>query len=214
MYKTFALLIWPALYLLYSRVAISDEPSTQQKLVINMVSATNCYSTVALGSLFYLTGNPIFYQTSFLVNGSYFIWDTYRIILNNYTGEFVYICHHIVALFFFNAMNQRTPNIVYKSYYLAEVSNIFMYIIYYKLKTKNPESKNTLNTLNNLLLIQLIWYGFLRIPVALYVLLYKKNQFTNFLYYSMCMTFIMGINWWSGQLKGYNKSRKRYLGYK
>tara|TARA_B110000208_G_scaffold189743_1_gene251965 strand:+ start:895 stop:1539 length:645 start_codon:yes stop_codon:yes gene_type:complete len=211
MYKTLSLLIWPALYLLYSRVIISDNSETQKKLVINIVSATNCYSTVALGSLYYLTENPIFYQTSLLVNGSYFIWDTYRIILNNFQKEALYICHHIVAMCFFNSMDPDYSDIMYTSYYLAEVSNIFMYIIYHFLKTKNLDSKNTLASFNNLLLIQLIWYGFFRIPIASYILLYKKEYFTNIIYYSSCVTFLMGVKWWSGQLKGYQKSSKKYL---
>ena len=211
MYRTFALLLWPSLFLLYSCVIMSDKPETQKKLVTNAVSATNCYTTVTLGSMYYLSKNPIFYQASLLINGTYFIWDTYRIILNNIKSESLYICHHIVALFFFNSMNYNYPSIIYHSYYIAEVSNILMYIIYYFLKTQEIKDKNNLKILNNLLLTQLIWYGFFRIPIALYILYYKKDEFSNFLYYSSCVTFIMGIKWWSGQFKGYKKSHKKYI---
>ena len=95
MYKTLALLVWPSLYLIYSRFIMSDIQETQKKLVINTVSASNCYSTVALGTLYYLTNNPFFYKASFLINGSYFIWDTYRIILNNFQKETSLICSNL-----------------------------------------------------------------------------------------------------------------------
>ena len=155
MFYTLSILIWPLLYSTYSCIILSDKPATQKKLVTNSVSLTNCYSTVILGSLYYLTRNPVFYQTSYLVNGSYFIWDTYRIILSNVKSESIYVVHHIVALMLFNSMNYNCPGIEYQAYYLAEFSNIFMYIIYHFLKTKDQDDKNNLKILNKLLLIQL-----------------------------------------------------------
>ena len=211
MYQTLSLLLWPALYMTYSYINLSDNPKTQTKLVTNLISSTNCYSSVILGSMFYLTGNPSFYQTSFLVNSCYFVWDTYRIILMDSKAEYMYILHHAVGLLLFNSMNYYNSDYKYVAYYLAEVSNIFNFVIYHYLKTRDTNNKKQLNTLNTLSLLQIIWYGFFRIPVAMYILLYKRRHFSNLLYYPTWLIFIMGFSWWTGQLKSYRKNKIKYL---
>lgn len=211
MFKTLSLLIWPALYLGYSYLTFHSDSKTQKKLITNTVSATNCYTTFLLGSMYYLTNHSMFYEVSYLLNGSYFVWDTYRIMLTNFRNELPYVLHHVIGLTFFEYLDIEYASPVYKVYYLAEISNMLTYFIYHYIKTTDLTQKSNVGSLNTLLLCQTVWYGILRIPVALYFLKYKRDEFHDVIYYPCCLIFIMGAYWWVGQIKGLQTSRRKYL---
>ena len=210
MFRTLSLLIWPALYFGYSYLTFHSDSKTQKKLITNAVSATNCYTTILLGSLHYLTNASTYYELSYFINGSYFIWDTYRIMLTNFSNELPYILHHIIGLAFFDYLDVDYASPMYKVYYLAEVSNMLTYYIYYYMKTNDLTKKSTGGNLNTLLLCQIIWYGIIRIPVAFYFLKYKREDFNAVLYYPSWLIFIMGAYWWLGQIRGFRVSRDKY----
>ena len=81
MLNILSIIIWPILNRLYSFIPFHKDHKTQNKLVVNTVSMTNCYSSFLLGSFYYLTNSKSFYDFAISLSFAYFIWDTYRIIL-------------------------------------------------------------------------------------------------------------------------------------
>ena len=99
--------------------------------------------------------------------------------------KYSYLYHHLATMFYINS------NALYsmEGIWLAELSNIPSYIVYYLLKTKNPNVKLWKK-------IQFITYAFIRLPVlAYYVYLGYKNSGNMIPIYVMTPVYIMGLIW-------------------
>ena len=198
---------WPILNYLYGLINFSNEEETQKKLVINSVSLTNCYTTCILGSLYFLSDKDFFREFSISLSYAYFIWDTYRIILTQSTKENMYIGHHIVGLLLLNYA--KIDDYLFKSFYLAEISNTLMYPMYHLIKTRDQEKRENLRLTNNMQVIQLIIFGCIRIPVPLYYFWTKYKEMPNSVFYSSLGIYVMGVKWFVGQYNNYIKNKNK-----
>ena len=207
MFDIISTITWPILNYLYSFINFSDEPVTQEKIVINSVSLTNCYTTFILGSLYFLSDKNFLRETSISLSVAYFIWDTYRIILTKSKKESPYIVHHIAGLLLLNYA--KTDDYLFQSFYLAEVSNTLMYPMYHLIKTRDQEKRENLRLTNNMQVIQLIIFGCIRIPVPLYYSWTKYREMPNSVFYSSLGIYVMGLKWFVGQYKNYIKNKNK-----
>jgi len=207
MFDIISTITWPILNYLYSFINFSDEPVTQEKIVINSVSLTNCYTTFILGSLYFLSDKNFLRETSISLSVAYFIWDTYRIILTKSKKESPYIVHHIAGLLLLNYA--KTDDYLFQSFYLAEVSNTLMYPMYHLIKTRDQEKRENLRLTNNMQVIQLIIFGCIRIPVPLYYFWTKYREMPNSVFYSSLGIYVMGLKWFVGQYKNYIKNKNK-----
>ena len=205
MFDIISTITWPILNYLYSFINFSDEPVTQEKIVINSVSLTNCYTTFILGSLYFLSDKNFLRETSISLSVAYFIWDTYRIILTKSKKESPYIVHHIAGLLLLNYA--KTDDYLFQSFYLAEVSNTLMYPMYHLIKTRDQEKRENLRLTNNIQVIQLIMFGCIRIPIPLYYFWTKYHEMPNSVFYSSLGIYVMGLKWFVGQYKNYIKNK-------
>lgn len=99
--------------------------------------------------------------------------------------KYCYLYHHLATTFYINS------NALYsmEGIWLAELSNIPSYIVFYLLKTKNPNVKLWKK-------VQFITYAFIRLPVlAYYVYLGYKNSGYMIPVYVMTPVYIMGLIW-------------------
>lgn len=148
---------------------------------------------------------PKSYDTIFLISRSYYIFDTYNIIMLkylNYKDTLIYIVHHIFALYFLSF-----PNALISYYFvMIEVSNVSLLITYH-----------VIHTVQNVYIIKLfhifefLWYGFFRcvIPILTRKMIYHNSAIIpNHMYFLSFIFYIFGIVW---TIQLYGRIRILYL---
>ena len=159
-------------------------------------------------ALFHACGSSIF-ALSYLMSGDkntyyflkkfstgYFLYDTHH------TAKYLkqplssmYIYHHLATTYYIH----QNPEI-YKTgqiMFLAELSNIPSYFVYYYLKTNNYNSKNKLMLYKK---IQKLLYTIIRIPILglvgySYFNNSMKEKHSLIPYYTTLPVYILGIMW-------------------
>ena len=105
----------------------------EKKIARNYVSATHAYSCVLVNGLYLLTDSNNLYILSKNLTISYFLYDTSYILVfenvNLLNGCYLY--HHISTIYLLN--QPFLENILNKIIFLAELSNLPSYIVYYYL---------------------------------------------------------------------------------
>lgn len=142
----------------------------EKKIARNYVSATHAYSCVLVNGLYLLTNSNNLFILSKNITVSYFLYDTSYILvfenINLLNGCYIY--HHISTIYLL--YQPFLENILNKVIFLAEISNLPSYIVYYYLHV-DKKYKNDL-ILRQSLSIQKILYCTIRVPVLTYMLYY------------------------------------------
>jgi len=133
----------------------------------------------------------------FNVSTSYFIYDVLYIFYKQlWFLEFIYIIHHISAICIFHS-SIFDVDIKLHMFKLAELSNLFTYFIYHKLKT------NSISNLKLLKYIQFCWFSFIRIILFSYYYIYYFNIYKSLIFYALPL-YLFGIVCSLGQYQRLN----------
>lgn len=173
------------------------------KLGINFAASNHALTSSSL-SLLYLVLNKYFLFTydklGFLrfliqtISSSYFLYDIV-VTIENQKGVMrnAYLYHHLSSIYILHLNFNSFP--IAEALFLAELSNLPSYVVYY-LKKKEPIDKKKLSLWRN---IQNFLYGIIRIPLIggyggffLYNNFSKKNLIN---YLIVTPVYLMGLVW-------------------
>ena len=143
-------------------------------------------SGLTFGYLFLSPNNESLYYVLKKFSTGYFLYDMVFCLKNLKSPlKYVYLYHHMASMYFINS----NPLYWAEGIGAAEISNIPSYIVYYLLKTKNPNVKLMKK-------IQFITYSLIRLPVlGYYLYLSYKNSGYKMPIYAMMPVYIMGLIW-------------------
>jgi len=140
----------------------------------------------------------------------FFLFDLYDLCKNKKLNiaNSLYIYHHIVIVYYMSL----DPN---KYNWLGvlttgELSNLPNYYVYDEIQTKkNYDELNIVYDKENLMKwkrIQLIVYGFMRIPVATYLTYNEVKEYDKFInIIPVLPLYFLGMVWWFYMIKLFNK---------
>lgn len=143
-------------------------------------------SGLTFSYLFLSPKNESLYYVFKTFSTGYFLYDMGFCVKHmNGILKYCYLYHHLASMFYVNS----NPLYSAEGVGLAELSNIPSYIVYYLLKTKNPNVKLWKK-------IQFITYAFIRLPLlGYYLYLSYKNSGDKIPVYVMTPVYIMGLIW-------------------
>lgn len=210
MYYLIPFAIWPLVYLFSSKYLFNTESIKLTRNLIGFVDATVC-CVGAVG--YYVYDSKYAYEYSLLFPISYYIWDTYLIVIKDLAKEYMYVYHHLIALLMINELffaEQEFINFVYPILISAEFCNIPLYISYYVIKT-NPVIGDNENKLKNLTKIiyskgtQILLFILIRVIYYSYLFFYTLQDIPRNKYFKGAIStiYIMGIFWLFNQIKGF-----------
>jgi len=199
------LYIWPILSLLLDSFHYTKgdlEEDNKKKIVRNILSATHSIICTFSFLLAYYTQADILRYYAICFSSSYFIWDSYFIIVNKFKADYVFLIHHGITIYVLeyviDGYNKElmTLLIVY-----GELSNFPHYLVYHKLKRKNSTDLNIRYWRH----IQITWFVFFRwILYGQYITSLYTLFYDWILILSCYCLYFMGVYWGIGQLKGIN----------
>ena len=133
---------------------------TIDKIHNNIISATHSILSVISMSIYLYSQSINWLYISSVLSFSYFIWDTYYIIIQRSSDNYPYILHHVIALVMIqDQLLNYNRNFIIFLFCIAEFSNFPIYVIYHLKKIGYTHNMVYLQ------LCQLIWFGFFRIIV-------------------------------------------------
>tara|TARA_Y100001970_G_scaffold14162_1_gene16006 strand:+ start:5126 stop:5812 length:687 start_codon:yes stop_codon:yes gene_type:complete len=209
--------IWPVLYIILNNINKPDED-----IVKNLENFKHCYSITrsnnikvnrniisATHSIFCTLGCLIAYITESLIvldftaiySISYFVWDSYYIVVGGSREDTPYLFHHAVAVYTLKLIiDGYIRDYLLLFMIIGEMSNIPYYIVYHKIKTLYKD-KNNIKIWRH---IQIVWFILLRyIVFGYYAFTIHYIVINNYLLLGLFyMMYILGIYWGIGQLKG------------
>lgn len=203
-------MLWPILKTIfyYQPLLFLNEPIadgskehalvTLNKIHNNIISAIHsCLAFISTGMYLYSYSTEWLYISSIL-SFSYFIWDTYTIIIQKSYENYPYILHHVIALIIIqDQLLNYNRNLLITLFCIAEFSNFPIYAIYHFKKIGYTHNMLYLQ------LCQLLWFGFFRIFVFGF---YLNDCITlihhNLTLISLLIVYLLGLYWTFCQLKG------------
>lgn len=174
------------------------------KISSNITSGSHAIISVIIGMGSYYTINETLITYSSLLSLSYYIWDTYYIILNKIHKEYIYLYHHFVAFFLLSNIlniNNSSRYLLFYSLILAEISNFSLYPVYHYTKILDHSDKVNRDFLFNLKLAQMIWYFCIRVIILGYINYYYGSIIPFFLRSFITSIYIMGVYWAMSQIR-------------
>ena len=162
----------------------------------NIVGFIHAFLSCLLNLIYMLTWNSLFNQLSLLSTLGYFLYDIIQIIYLDKKDvlRIALIYHHLASIYII--LNDYIFLYSYLILFIGELSNLPSYFVYYYIQ--NDPTSNNLKLWKE---IQIILYGFLRIPVMTLALiyLYLHLDFTDqrilSLFYVASPVYLMGLIW-------------------
>lgn len=208
--------LWPLIFkgteLYFKRRKNINDKSDIVKISRNITSSSHAVILVISGLISYYTKNETLLKNSTILSISYYIWDTYYILLNKLTKERMYIYHHFVAFYLLENIlntNNNCRYLLYNSLILAEISNFSLYPVYHYTKILDKTDKRNKKFLFNIKFAQMIWYVFIRIIVFGYINYFHGNIIPVFLRSFITSIYFMGLYWACVQIKNLVKEYKK-----
>lgn len=170
------------------------------KINKNILSATHSIGCTFLGLVAYYCNNNILLNILCCFSISYFIWDSYFIVINKDKANYPFLFHHIVTSIVLEIIfNRYNHKILLLLVIIGELSNFPNYLIYHLIKTKDKSKK-----LFYWRHIQILWFGFFRVIVFGYFALNIMNFLDNYIIPILLLypMYFIGIFWVFGQAKG------------
>jgi len=168
--------------------SIKSITGNSQKMSNNFTALFHAIVTSGLtfGYLFLSPNNESLYYVFKKFSTGYFLYDMIFCLKNLKSPlKYVYLYHHMASMYYINSDTLYSVEGVLAS----ELSNIPSYIVYYLLKTKNPNVKLMKN-------IQFIIYSLIRLPLlGYYLYLSYKIKGNKMPVYAMTPVYIMGLIW-------------------
>jgi hypothetical protein len=207
-------LIWPILYNVFNYqkpwINTSFGVLNDKKIKRNAISAFHSATSLIFSMLYFWFPENTFYRDSlYYFSSTYFIWDSYLIIIKKLPEE-AFLYHHIVALYMLQHIrNSTVSNMVNWAFLIGELSNLTFYPVYHYMKTfdfKNYQigtNDNLYNSLKKWRHIQAFWYIFLRYFVFGYFAWKFPERIQNkLLLGNLYLVYFMGIFWGFNTIKG------------
>ena len=208
MYYITPFIIWPLLYLLSNHYIFNKNNNIVKfSLARNFIGLMNSLLCCTGIAGYYLFNKQKYYDYSLLIPISYYVWDTYIIIVKDIYNEIAYIIHHILAIILLYELlfaEMLLINLLYPVLLSIEISNISIYLTYHVIKTNPP---NTLIKVKRVLFaksIQLFIYFLIRILYYTYLTIYvlpyipRSNYFKSII----LIIYFMGLAWFYNQFLG------------
>jgi len=177
--------------------------SGKDKIIRNKLAFSNAIGTLLLGITYYYTGNETIFNLAILYPTSYYIYDTYLIIINKYYSEMPYIYHHIVTIYLLENIFLTNLNVRYILLNIlisAELSNLPIYAVYHLIKTGDKNKPEFYNRLINWKKFQIVWYVIIRVIYFSYIIYHKYYNIEGFILRNLIITiYLLGIYWVFGQ---------------
>ena len=208
--------LWPVLYLLLNKFnkqenkvidklkdfkhCYSITSSNTIKVYRNIISATHSL-ICGLGCLIaYITGSLFVLDFTVIYSISYFIWDSYYIVVGGGLDDYPFLFHHAVTIYVLKLIiDGYLRDYLLLFVIIGEFSNLPYYVVYHKLKTF-CKNKNNVRIWRH---IQISWFVLLRIIILGYYAFVFPYVVDNYLLLGLCfMMYFLGIYWSFGQLKG------------
>ena len=217
MYYLLPFAVWPILYMVSSNLLFNKDSIKLTRNLIGFVDASVC----CLGAIgYYMYDSKISYEYSLLFPISYYVWDSYLIIIKELKKEIMYVYHHVIALLMLYELffaEQTFIDMVYPILVSAELCNIPLYVSYYFIKTYPIIGDND-NKIKNLkkviyskgiqififLGIRVFYYSYLCYSVLEHI---PRNKYFKG---AICTIYVMGIFWLFNQIRGLLGDLKTY----
>ena len=189
MYSLFYLLL-PILYI---------SSKQKKKIKNNYVSFTHALSCTFVSGTSIYFNYPIYLQNILLkLSTTYFSWDTFLMIFNKEYNNVPFIYHHIVCFYMlYKLKHNEETELITNVFFIGELSNLFNYIVYHMIQTKQPK-----HIINKMKIIQLLWFSYFRV---FYMSKMLYNHFSNIkdniLAFNLVSVYMMGLFWGFKQLK-------------
>tara|TARA_B100000963_G_scaffold168581_1_gene146461 strand:- start:30 stop:722 length:693 start_codon:yes stop_codon:yes gene_type:complete len=217
MYYLLPFAVWPILYLVSNNFLFNNDSIKLTRNLIGFVDASAC----CIGAIgYYLYNNKASYEYSILFPISYYIWDTYLIIIKDLKKEIMYVYHHVIALLMLNELffaEQLFVDMVYPILVSAELCNIPLYISYYIIKTYPlvGDAENKIKNIRKIIYakaIQIFVFVVIRVIYYSYLFFYTLEDIPRNKYFkgAICTIYVMGIFWLFNQTKGFLNDVKLY----
>lgn len=212
-------IVWPLLYKGFNYqgpwITTTQGIYNDKKIKRNAISAFHSITSLLFSMLyFWFPENTLYRDCLYYFSSTYFIWDSYLIIIKNLREE-AFLYHHIVALYMLqNIYKSPVSNMVNWTFLTGELSNLTFYPVYHYMKSF--DFKNYQLGTNDILYyrlkkwrhIQGFWYILLRYFVFGYFAWKFIDKIENkLLLYNLYMVYFMGIYW------GFNTIKGVYLDY-
>lgn len=126
---------------------------------------------------------------------SYFIYDICYIVFNKHKSDAMYVLHHVLAILYLNEMSQEQSYLLFHWYGIAELSNLFTYIVYDLIKIGYSDT-----FLHKIKFVQLCWFTFFRVIYTTYILIYYCNYMIQLKSFFSIISLVMLGYTWSGCL--------------
>ena len=201
----YLLCVWPLLNYILNADSLIEYTYNNTKLKNNIISAFHTSISNITNILYFITYNQTLLQFSSLFSLTYFIWDTYRIILCQ-NDESLFLIHHIITI---NLLDK-----IYNNYYsnqllalllIAELSNIPYYIVYYRMKVNKLSNKPYYNKSKIDLIKTIQIYLFIICRVILFTFFSYKLTYLiddKLLLFELHIIYILGLIWLFNTIKG------------
>jgi hypothetical protein len=212
--------IWPFMYLV-----LGSNTEKQLKLTRNFIGFIDAFLCCMYSLLWVIYNNDGYYQLSIIIPITYYIWDSYLIIINKLHKENPYLYHHLVSIWVLTSLTDSIStfsSIMYSPLIFAELSNLPLYVTYYVIKSY-PKLENNKPNINNIYIqlvtktIQLFIYFVIRIGVFSYVIYTKFHILDINLLLKTCIfsIYLLGCIWLTTQIrlvyKDYNYYKMQLL---
>ena len=184
-------------YLLLPILYISSKQ--HKKLKNNYVSFTHALScSIVSGSSIYLHYPTHLQHILLQLSTTYFSWDTFIMILNKEYNNVPFIYHHIVCFYMlYKLKHNEETELITNVFFIGELSNLFNYIVYHMIQTKQPK-----HIITKMKILQLLWFSYFRV---FYMSRMLYNHFSNIkdniLAFNLVSVYMMGLLWGFKQLK-------------
>lgn len=202
--------LWPVLYILLNQTDIinnktnfqmNKKEKTNIQINRNIISAIHSVGCSITSILAYYTGSQMITSGVIYYSISYFIWDSYYIII--YRDKYPFIIHHVIAIYVLRLiLTGYHSQLLLFLVALGEISNFPYYLVYHKLKTLN-KNDSSLKLWRH---IQICWFILIRFIVFGYYASVFIYTIDNYLLLSLSyIMFFLGIYWGIGQVRGIYK---------
>jgi len=211
-------IIWPFLYKMFNYqnpwITTKQGLYNDYKIKKNAISAFHSIISICFSILYiWFPENTLYKEYLYYFSSTYFIWDSYLIIIQDLREE-LFLYHHIVALYILHNIYKSPINYILNYMFLTgELSNLTYYPVYHYMKSFDFKhyqlGSNYLQYRLKLCRhIQIVWYILFRYFVFGYFALKFSCKIENrFLLYNLYIIYLLGICW------GVNTIKSVYLDY-
>ena len=197
--------LWPILFFYLNKTNQTNNSGNTLdentiKINRNIISAIHSVVFTAISAIAYNMESQLITSSLVYFSISYFVWDSYFIIVKRLVSEYMFILHHTISIYILeHILAGNFTKILTLLFMYGELSNFPRYIVYHQIKTINKDEQSFKLWRH----IQICWFTTFRCIVFGYYALKIPYLIDNYFILGLCyFMYFVGIYWGVGQIKG------------